>query len=358
MRRNSRITSISILSLGILAVFLSACVFNDILPGTPTKTIPDTSKDWYTVYFTDPEASTASSYKGGPDEALATAIDQAQVSVDIAIYDLNLWSITNAAIKAHQRGITVRLVFESDNLDEPQIQSIKDAGIQILGDRREGLMHNKFTIIDRMEVWTGSMNYTTNDAYHNDNNLIRISSQRLALDYTKEFEEMFLDDMFGPDVVKNTPYPSVQVDNTQIEVLFSPDDGTAIRLLELIRDAQKSINFLAYSFTSDSLAEAILSRARMGVIVSGIFEESQVKLNNGSEYKRIQSAGLNVRLDGNPRNMHDKVLIIDEQIVVTGSYNFSRSAEESNDENTLIIHNADIAAQYLAEFNRIYNKGH
>lgn len=358
MRRNSRISSISILSLGILAIFLSACVLNNILPVTPTNTSPDTSKDWYTVYFTDPEASNASSYKGGPDEALASAIDQAQVSVDMAIYDLNLWSITNAVINAHRRGITVRLVLESDNLDEPQIQSIKEAGIQILGDRREGLMHNKFTIIDRMEVWTGSMNYTTSDAYYNNNDLIHLSSQQLAQDYTNEFEEMFLDDMFGPDVVKNTPYPSVQIDNTRIEVLFSPDDGTAIRLLELIRDAQKSINFLAYAFTSDSLAEAILSRARMGVVVAGVFEESQIQVNNASEYKRTQSAGLNVRLDGNPRNMHEKVLIIDEQIVVTGSYNFSRSAEESNDENTLIIHNADIAAQYLAEFNRIYNKGH
>ena len=74
----------------------------------------------------------------------------------------------------------------------------------------------------------------------------------------------------------------------------------------------------------------------------------------GGEYEHLLNAGLDVRLDGNPRNMHHKVIIIDGQIVVTGSYNFSASAEERNDENTLILHNPDIAAQFLAEFQRVY----
>ena len=56
-------------------------------------------------------------------------------------------------------------------------------------------MHNKFVILDRLEVWTGSMNYTINGAYHNDNNLVRVRSNRLADNYTAEFEEMFVDDL-------------------------------------------------------------------------------------------------------------------------------------------------------------------
>ena len=58
---------------------------------------------------------------------------------------------------------------------------------------------------------------------------------------------------------------------------------------------------------------------------------------------KLREAGLDVRLDGNPANMHHKVFIIDGHIVITGSYNFSRSAEERNDENTLIIHDPAIA---------------
>ena len=67
------------------------------------------------------------------------------------------------------------------------------------------------------------------------------------------------------------------------------------------------------------------------------------------------NAGLDVWLDGNPRLMHHKVIIIDGQIVITGSYNFSNNAEQNNDENTLIIHNQDIAAQYMTEFQQIYD---
>ena len=63
-----------------------------------------------------------------------------------------------ALVKAHRRGVDVRLVMESDNLDSHDPQALKDAGVPVLGDRREGLMHNKFIVIDRTEVWTGSMN--------------------------------------------------------------------------------------------------------------------------------------------------------------------------------------------------------
>ena len=85
-------------------------------------------------------------------------------------------------------------------------------------------------------------------------------------------------------------------------------------------------------------------------------EESQYKSNQGTEYDRFKKAGLDVRLDGNPRNMHHKVFIIDGQTVVTGSYNFSANAEQSNDENTLIIYNEEIAGQYLDEFERIFEE--
>jgi len=130
----------------------------------------------------------------------------------------------------------------------------------------------------------------------------------------------------------------------------SPDDNVAAHLIDLIQRARQSIHFLAFSFTSDDLADAMMERARAGVTVSGIFEEDQVSSNQGDEYNRLLNSGLDVRLDGNPRNMHHKVMIIDEQIVVTGSYNFSSSAEEKNDENVLVIDNPEIARRFEEEF--------
>jgi phosphatidylserine/phosphatidylglycerophosphate/cardiolipin synthase-like enzyme len=314
--------------------------------------------DWFKVYFTDPKNSTAESYRGGPDADLAAAIEEARVSVDTAIYDLNLWSIRDALLNTYRRGVAVRLVIESDNLDEPEIQDLKTAGIPILGDRREGLMHNKFVIIDRSQVWTGSMNFTTTDGYLNNNNLVQVRSTRLAEDYTTEFNEMFQDDLFGPDIRAATPYPELKVGGVPIEVYFSPDDGVEAHLIDLIQSAEQSIYLMAFSFTSDSLAEAILERAQHGVIVAGVMEESQVESNTGTDYDRFRQAGLDIRLDGNPRNMHHKVIIFDEKTVVTGSYNFTNSAENVNDENVLVFHDPQIADQFMTEFERVFADGH
>jgi phosphatidylserine/phosphatidylglycerophosphate/cardiolipin synthase-like enzyme len=309
---------------------------------------------WFELYFTDPANPNASQENGGPDEILASAIDQARLSVEVAIYNLSLPSIRAALIRAANRGVQVRVVMESDNLDRAVPQALMEAGIPVLGDRREGLMHHKFVIIDRSEVWTGSMNLTTSDIYQDNNNLIRIRSVKAAEDYEREFDEMFVEDRFGPHSLVNTPYPHLIIDSTPVEIYFSPDDGIAQHLVALLGQARKSIYFMAYSFTLDELGKAMRQRARNGVKVSGVMEDNQVRANVGGEYDPFRQAGLDVRLDGNPGLMHHKVIVIDDQIVITGSYNFSNNAETSNDENLIVIYNSQIAAQYLEEFQRVY----
>jgi phosphatidylserine/phosphatidylglycerophosphate/cardiolipin synthase-like enzyme len=132
-------TTISIL---ILVVSISSCtVLNQPPPtlSTPevTPTVDTTPADgWYEVYFSDPASPTAGTYRGGPDEALANAIRESRLSVDAAIYHLNLWSIRDALIAAHNAGVAVRVVLESDNMDEVEVQELRDAGIEVLGDRR------------------------------------------------------------------------------------------------------------------------------------------------------------------------------------------------------------------------------
>ena len=308
------------------------------------------------VYFSAPDDPDTGSYRGGPDGTLAEAIRNAELSVDAAIYHLNLWSIRDALIAAHNAGVQVRVVAESDNLDEVEIQELQDAGIEVLGDRRESLMHNKFVVIDGLDVWTGSMNFTVNGAYRNDNNLIHIRSNKLAENFTTEFEEMFVQDMFGDNTIAKTPNTSLTIDGTRVDTYFSPDDGSASQIIDAIQNAEKSVYFMAFSFTSDGIAQSIIEAANAGGTVAGVFEESQYHSNTGTEFDNLLAAGLDVRLDGNERNMHHKVFIIDGEIVITGSYNFSRSAEERNDENTLIIYNSEIATQYLAEFERVFEK--
>ena len=120
------------------------------------------------------------------------------------------------------------------------------------------------------------------------------------------------------------------------------------------QDAEESVLFLAYPFTDNDLGMAMIEEAGSGVLVSGVLEKSQALSNTGGEYETLLKNGVYVRLDGNPGSMHHKVIIIDEQIVVTGYYNFSQSAKARNDENTLNILNSEIATLYIEEFERVW----
>jgi phosphatidylserine/phosphatidylglycerophosphate/cardiolipin synthase-like enzyme len=113
---------------------------------------------------------------------------------------------------------------------------------------------------------------------------------------------------------------------------------------------------MAFSFTTDEFGEAIRTQAENGLTVAGVMEEQQVKSNLGTEYDPFKQAGLDVFIDGIEGLMHHKTMIIDERIVITGSYNFSRSAETRNDENLILIYNEEIADFFLQEFQRVYQQ--
>ena len=197
------------------------------------------------------------------------------------------------------------------------------------------------------------MNFTLNGAYRNNNNLIRIQSCQLAAVYLKEFEELFLERRFGALSAPDPITAKIELEGGWLMVYFSPDMDVAGALDLWLASAREEIDRLVFSFTSDLLGERLLERINAGVRVAGVYEASQA-MSSGSEYERLLKSGADLRLDRNPNDMHHKVIIIDKELVVTGSYNFSRAAQEENDENLLLIDNPDIASQYLIEFERLY----
>jgi phosphatidylserine/phosphatidylglycerophosphate/cardiolipin synthase-like enzyme len=197
------------------------------------------------------------------------------------------------------------------------------------------------------------MNYSVGSAYRDHNVLLRMRSSALAEDYGREFDEMFVDDRFGPLSTADTPHPALTIDGTQVEAWFSPDDGVASRLIELIDDARSRVDFLAFTFTSDPLAEALERAAERGVAVRGVIERDQA-VAAGTDYDRMRQAGIDVRLDTSDGTMHHKLLLIDDRVLATGSYNFTRSAEESNDENIVILFSPNAAAELELEFAEIF----
>jgi phosphatidylserine/phosphatidylglycerophosphate/cardiolipin synthase-like enzyme len=323
-------------------------------PGVAVKE-ESTSAGWYTLYFTEPEPEP--SWSGGLDEVLAADIDRAQRSVDIATYDLDLESVTSALLRAHDRGVAVRMLIESDNIELDQPQELIAAGIPVVQDGRGALMHNKFVVIDGQTTWTGSWNYTDSGTYFNNNNAIRILSAEMAANYTSEFNEMFVDRAFGPNSPAGIPHRRLLLEATRVDTFFAPEDAVMDELVQVVSGAGESIRFMAYSFTDNQLGLAIRERAAAGVLVEGIFE-SRGATSVYSEFGPMQEAGLNVWPDGNPNIMHHKVIIVDADIVVLGSFNYSQSADRDNDENLLVIYSAEIAARFLDEFDQLITQAY
>lgn len=305
------------------------------------------------VYFSPPDEAAQSSLRGGPESELVRAIDEAQLSVLAALYDLDLWVVRDALLRAQRRGVDVRLVVEGDNALEPEIEDLKSLAVPVVADGRPPLMHHKFVVIDGEQVWTGSMNLTVNGAYRNDNNLMQLQSRDLARDFIQEFEEMFEEARFGELSRVDTPFPLLVVGQSAVEVAFAPEDNALARILHRVSEASSTLDVLAFVLTSDPLAEALVAAHERGVRVRGVVEASR-SLDQGSDVDRLRSAGVDLRLDSNPNTMHHKVILIDGRTVIAGSYNFTRSAEEKNDENVLLIDDQELAQRFLQEFERIY----
>lgn len=327
-------------------------------PVVVDNTTPGSS--WYNFNFTEPiNTNDVSRQVNAPMEnAMVDAINSATKTLDGALYEINLPRVVEALINAKNRGVQVRLVLDDEYAIEDEDSLAGDleaAGIPIVSDERSAFMHHKFLVIDGLAVWMGSTNFTRNDVYNNNNNALFIRSTQLAQNYTAEFEEMFTDRVFNArDDSRDTPNPILTINGVRVENYFSPEDGNIIeqRLVDLVNSAKTSVRVMAFSFTIDELANAMISRRNAGVDVMALFEQ---RGSLQGAMRPLACAGVPVKQDGNPQTLHHKVIIIDNQIVVTGSFNFSKNAIEQNSENMLIIYDAQLAQQYTAQFDKLYN---
>lgn len=307
------------------------------------------------VYFTTPDDPHRA---GNPADVCCSAIDACRTSIDVAAFELDNVVITNALCRAVDRGVKVRLVTDSDYIQERGVEILKSSGVPVVEDKRSALMHNKFMVLDGQAVWTGSMNFTENCAYKNNNHGILIVNPQVAENYATKFDWFFEDRKFGSKPTKDSTIPTPHVklkDGTPVEIYFSTHDHPAVPVTEELQKAKKTIHFLAFSFTHKDIGGAMREAIGRGVKVGGVFEKSQAASGH-SQFEPLRSLGADVRIDGNPKNMHHKLIIIDGETVIAGSFNFSSSADQSNDENLVVIRNRDIAKRCEAEWNRVMEK--
>lgn len=312
--------------------------------------------------------------KGNADyhQLLVDRINRANYSIDMAVYSFTgLSNVISALITAKNRGVKVRVVYDS-RTNQPGITSLLSAGIKI--NKRvstNGIMHNKFLIFDSRDtipsndwVWTGSYNLTTTELNWK-NNVLEINDPSLAQAYTIEFEEMWGSNTdepnpslakFGSSKLDNTPH-AFSVGGREVALYFSPSDQTTSRIIGAIGTANFSVYYNLYTFTRSEVASALRNKHDIGINLRGIIDQTG---DPSTQYNYLFSFS-EVYPNASSGTSHHKYALIDasfpssDPLVITGSHNWSTSAETINDENTLIIKDALIANQYMQEFKKRYN---
>lgn len=351
--------AVLILVIVLAVAVVAVLVLRPLLQRRAAPSPPIAAGDWYQIGFTSPVyPDRPANHKGGLDERLVALINGTQRSLDVAIYDFDLLNVAGAMARAKQRGVTVRMVTDTDTVEskdngvQAALKLVRDAGIPVVDDNRRPIMHHKFAVSDRASVLTGSWNFTVGDTYRLNNNAVVIRSPEIATNFANEFEKMFGRRQFGPTKPKDVPYPVVTVGGAQVATHFASETDPSEAIIAAIRGARSTIDFLAFSFTHDGIGQAMMERARAGVKVRGVFETTGSE-TRFSEYGPMKAASLEVYQDGNPYVMHHKVIVIDNHLTVFGSFNFSANAAEDNDENCLIVDDPAFAGAFLEEVERI-----
>ena len=275
-------------------------------------------------------------------KALQETLETAQNYSYCAFFDLDLKEIISA-LKEKSTTADIKIMIDKDN-DQGFVK-----GSSVHFDNSTAFMHNKFCVIDDSIITTGSFNPTFNDAYLNNNNLMIIHSKILAKNYKQEFLSIW---------TYNKTKPAARVtkffyNNHSIENYFCPEDNCAEKIQKRIMAANSSIYFMIFSFTYQPLITDIIVQKNNGLDIKGVVEKSQ----SGSKevLQQLNFNGINAIFDKNKHNLHHKVFIIDNQTIVTGSFNPSQKANTRNNENILIIDDEELALRYLEEFDYVWN---
>ena len=135
-----------------------------------------------------------------------------------------------------------------------------------------------------------------------------------------------------------------------VESCFSPGGGCTAVIVAALNDARQWVRVQAYSFTSAPIAQALVEAHRRGVSTEIILDKSQVS-ERYSAADFTSRAGIATFIDAEHAIAHNKVIILDGSTVITGSFNFTKAAEERNAENVLILRDQpELAAQYLSNY--------
>ena len=316
------------------------------------------------------------------DDTLIAYINRATESIDFTMYNFNedgLSSISSALNAAHTRGVVVRVIFDgsANNSGIQNLSSeIKKVGSPVGSEY--GIMHNKFIIFDANSadanvplVWTGGTNMTKGQVNTDPNTVIIVQDKSLALAFTLEFNEMYGSTTATPDLsnikfsinkTDNTPHNFI-INGKKVQCFFSPSDGTNGHILKTINNSDKNMSIATMLITRSDIAYALDDAVKNRSVALQILVNSEGQCSETVWTLLSALLGNNLQDDATITGiMHHKFMVADEgttssPTLLVGSHNWSNSANNKNDENTLIFHdNQTIANIYYQAFKKRFDE--
>jgi phosphatidylserine/phosphatidylglycerophosphate/cardiolipin synthase-like enzyme len=343
------------------------------------------------VFFNDPGTRADNMWTADAIELMLETVRGAKVSIDFAVMGFSYEPLADALIDAFDRGVQVRMVGDAGHLTNYGYERFRDRHLPMVTGNMPHIMHNKFMVVDGRFVLGGTANWSNTDLRHNSNNFFMIDSPAVAADFSVEFEQMF-SGLFGHTKVENNNGRVYQIGDTTVEVWFSPNEDAMGRILELVDATEDSIRFTIFAFTKDQVGSAFVRKqaefaakdAADGVpadapplerrTVAGVIDQSQLHSNGQyHEVFRLLGAGIPLRMDANDNSqqpgdyqagggrLHSKTMLLDADgenpVVITGSFNWSASATQSNDEYLLVFRGPRVAQDFQLYFDTLWEDG-
>jgi phosphatidylserine/phosphatidylglycerophosphate/cardiolipin synthase-like enzyme len=309
---------------------------------------------------------------GAPDDleqaivAFIDGADQPRSTLLIAVQELESEPITQAIVAAAARKVTVRIVLEGDYLRagkaEPDpfaatgeneanrrmLNALLRAGIDVRTDYNPDIFHQKFIVRKRggdMALLTGSTNFTPTDGRDNLNHLVIFENATIAGEYETEFEEIW-DGTFGTSRLRHDPKPRQgTVSRVNFKLLFAPDHAPEMEIMKQMLKSRRRIDFAIFTFAGSSgIDDTMIALQRGGIAIRGVLDRAQ-GVQKWAATESLKAAGVEVHaarqgrtFNGHRlRKLHHKLMVIDERVVIGGSFNYTDPANRLNDENIFIL---------------------
>lgn len=265
------------------------------------------------------------------EDILANTIRNADSSVALITYTLKSTKIIQALNDAAKKGVSVKVVYDAEA--SSSTESRLNPEVHSTARRLKGLMHLKLLIIDGKHTWLGSANMTRDSLRYHANLITHLDNELFAkavLEKANQITGFSYEKPIAPQYFK--------INNQTLELRFLPDDQEAIaRIKNLIRSAKSTIQVAMYTFTREDLADTLIRAKNRGVSVQVVLDTTQSKKTNKKIVDLLSDNGVFVALRDMGSVMHNKFMLVDQEILEHGSANWTRAAFWKNDDYIIII---------------------